>query len=114
MMIMLWLAATYGLCFGIMNDKASLVTDLLRKIPLGQDEDGVTFFDRMFACSYCTGAHCGWVVWLLFWGATGEPPAEGWHAAASVPMWMFASGAWCYMADSLSRLAEGHTPVEGD
>jgi hypothetical protein len=114
MEVLIWLAATYGICFGIMNDKAKFVTDLMRAIPLMRDDEGVTFFDRMFACSYCTGAHCGWIVWLLSWAATNEPPAQSWHAAASICLWMISAASWCYLADSMSRLMEGHTPVEGD
>jgi len=64
MEIFVLILASYGLTFGLMNDKAKLLTDLLKKIPLFVREDR-TFFDRMFVCPYCTGFHTGWMVYLL-------------------------------------------------
>ena len=52
MEIFVLILASYGLTFGLMNDKAKLLTDLLKKIPLFVREDR-TFFDRMFVCPYC-------------------------------------------------------------
>jgi len=85
------LLAAYAIVFGLQNDKAKPLTDLLRR---------VGFFERMLACSYCTGFHCGWMVWLLTWGATGVPPASGWAAIPSLVLWAFASAAWCYIVDA--------------
>ena len=61
-MFLLSLIAAYGITFGLMNDKAKLLTDLLIAIPLFKDENKKTFFARMFVCSYCTGFHSGWFV----------------------------------------------------
>jgi hypothetical protein len=96
------LLAAYALAFGLQNDKLKFLTDLLRR---------VDFMDRMLSCIYCTGFHCGWVVWLLTWGATGTPPASGLAAIPSVLLWALASAAWCYVVDALvqgleARVAE--------
>lgn len=83
----------YGLCFGLQNKVSFL-------------HGKTDFTDALLACTYCTGFHCGWVAWLMFWGTTGSLPAEGWHNAASVAIWCFASAAWCYGIDALVKYLE--------
>lgn len=46
------LLAFYAVTFGLMN-----------KITFAYNKVG--FFDRMFECSYCTGFHAGWIVYIL-------------------------------------------------
>ena len=60
----LLLIAAYGVCFGLMNEKVAILNRVLYALPLFRREDG-NFFRRMFRCSYCTGFHAGWMVWLL-------------------------------------------------
>lgn len=91
------LLAAYALAFGLQNDKAKPLTDQLRKIG---------FFDRMLSCTYCTGFHCGWVVWLATWGATGVAPATDFAAVPSILLWAFASAAWCYVVDAVVQYLE--------
>ena len=93
------LLAAYALSFGFQNDKAKLLTDQLRKID---------FFDRLLNCAYCTGFHCGWIVWLLTWAATSTPPASGYHAIPSILLWSFASAAMCYVIDTAVQYLEVH------
>jgi hypothetical protein len=87
----------YSLAFGFQNDKAKPLTDLLRKIG---------FFDRMLSCTYCTGFHCGWMVWLGTWAMTGTLPADGWHILPSILMWSFCSAGSCYVIDAVVQYLE--------
>lgn len=114
---MIWtLVASYGLCFGLMNDKAWFLTDRLRAIRLWvitTPEGDTTLFERMLRCPYCTGFHTGWIAWLLGVAASWSLPvasADVAHAvvgnAAHVGTVAFASAAFCYMADTLSQWLE--------
>lgn len=84
-----YLLVAYGLCFGLMNDKAPGVPHIRK----------VAFVDRMLYCAYCTGFHCGWVVGLLRCFIEGFPS----HPIAlvgEVVAWGFASSAFCYIVDA--------------
>lgn len=105
----LWLLlASYGMCFGLMNDKAAWLTDRMRAIPfrpLGEGDERTTFFDRMLRCPYCTGFHTGWAVALVslpVHGGSYTPVG----AACSVVLLAFASAAFCYIADTVSQWVE--------
>ena len=100
MSIFLVLLAAYGLCFGLMNDKAKFLTDLLVKIPLFPDEEGNTFFARMFVCPYCTGFHTGWMAWLFFLAPTYFfDGLLGPESITEALMFGFASSVFCYGVD---------------
>lgn len=104
---LLFLFTAYGICFGVMNDKAPIVPSL-RNLPLVPDKDGRTFFSRMFACPYCTGFHAGWLAWLLLClpehlAASTAPLA----VAGSVLAHAFAASAFCYVADTAAQWLEG-------
>lgn len=107
---LLFLCAAYGLCFGVMNDKAPLLP-LLRKLPLFPDAEGRTFFVRMFACPYCTGFHAGWFVWLLtrlpYHLVSEKPNLLG--VAGEVLSHAFAASAFCYVVDIAAQWVEDHT-----
>ena len=91
--------AAYAIAFGLQNDKVKPLSDGLRVIP---------FFARMLSCSYCTGFHCGWMVWVLSWAITGVIPASGWHAAPSILLWALASAAFSYVLDAVVQRIETH------
>ena len=105
---LVFLLAAYGLCFALMNEKASIVTDLLKKVPIFTDEDGNTFFVRMFRCAYCTGFHCGWVVWCVgaFPHFITYSEYEVWAMVADVIPFAFASSAFCYALDTIIQRFE--------
>lgn len=89
------LLLAYGLCFGLQNK-----VEVLRspKWPLG------AFFERMLACSYCTGFHAGWLAWLLtrpFYGV--DVTVRG---LAVMLAWAFASAAFCFLTDATSQAVE--------
>lgn len=97
------IVAAYGMCFGLMNDKVQFLTDALQKIPLFRDDEGKTFFTRMFECPYCTGFHTGWISWALFIlpGKGGFSPLDVWEAF----LFAFASSAFSYGVDTaIARL----------
>lgn len=100
------LLASYGVCFGLMNDKAKFLTDALKRLPIFVDDDERSFFDRMFVCPYCTGFHTGWMIFLI-----SEIPVwvEGnFHAPSTVVsalLFAFASSSACYALDvAIERL----------
>lgn len=100
------LIAAYGVCFGLMNEKLAFLNRVLYALPLFRREDG-NFFQRMFKCSYCTGFHAGWVVWLV--GAlpqfflTGISVPE---MVADAAIAAFASSAVCYAVDTIIQWFE--------
>lgn len=105
MMYLLFLLTAFGLCFGFMN----------KATPLYGKSD---FFDRMLQCSYCTGFHCGWMVWVLAFIVEGKPPMGDFESALgiagviiSIPVWAFASSAFCYTLDTVTKLMESRTLV---
>lgn len=101
---MLILLVAYGICFGIMNDKAKFLTDILRSIPLFKNEKG-TLFSRMFACSYCTGFHSGWIAYLLTVPMMKEIE---WFPNVTLEAicYAFASAIFCYGVDVILQWFE--------
>ena len=100
------LLASYGLTFGIMNEKVPFLGKTLRKIPILKDEDGDAFFTRMLVCSYCTGFHTGWAVWLAH-SAGEESLSLSVASLVGVLCFAFASSAFCYMMDTAVQWLEG-------
>lgn len=103
---LLFLFAAYGICFGVMNDKAPLLP-ALRSLPLFPDKDGRTFFTRMFACPYCTGFHAGWSAWLLLRLPDILAGAGTWPVVVGdLLVHAFAASAFCYVADTAAQWLE--------
>ena len=88
----------YGLCFGLMNK----LPDFFYGLP------GI---GSLLSCAYCTGFHCGWLVWLLDQASTQSWPdgIAGWLA---VPMWALSGAAFCYAMETTLNLAESRTLTE--
>jgi len=117
------LLASYGLCFGFMNDKASWITGPLRKIRFRVRQEGdedepveTTFFDRMLRCPYCTGFHTGWMSWLAsvavvgWWVPLGKTTEElilgVLGNVVCLGLFAFASSAFCYLVDTGAQWLE--------
>ena len=101
-----FLCAAYGVCFGLMNDKAPFLP-LLRKLPLFPDKDGQTFFSRMFGCPYCTGFHAGWLVWAVTRLQEHLAMETGWVLTLGDALaHAFAASAFCYVADIVAQWVE--------
>ncbi len=96
------LLASYGACFGLMNEKLPVLNRALYKLPFGREEQG-NFFQRMFGCSYCTGFHTGWVIYAfgVLFGAA--PVVSGVYG---VVLFGFASSAFCYLFDAVMQRLE--------
>ena len=95
---LVYFLVVYGVCFGLMFDKIPVVRRV-RCVPM---------FDRMFRCAYCTGFHCGWVVWVLTVGLQPDVPemcVQGFLRG-------FASAAFCYTLDTVLRWAEAGVPTQ--
>ena len=87
--LVLALMASYGMCFGLMNDKLEFLSRWFRRSP---------FLDAMFSCAYCTGFHTGWFAWLLVRMTDMSPPTFLTDGVAVI-LTAFASAAFCYAAD---------------
>jgi hypothetical protein len=102
------LLAAYGICFGLMNDKAMWLTDPLKRILFRPDhKTGSTFFERMLVCPYCTGFHAGWMVWLIGVFPTYflSESLSG-HHLGEVILCAFASSVFCYGVDTVIQWFE--------
>ena len=80
----------YGLTFGIMN-----------KIP--QIHNRAALLDSLFTCSYCTGFHVGWMLYLVNIYST-----QNQLNLISLICWGFISSAWCYIADTFVEYLENN------
>lgn len=89
------LLVCYGLCFGLQHKAPAL-------------RSWYEWSDNLLRCSYCTGFHCGWVVWTVTW-ALGTHPIRGPFFILEVGMWSFASATFCYVLDTVVKLAEERT-----
>lgn len=114
MPLWMYFLASYGIAFGLQNDKATWLTDPLKELPLWVDEDGRTFFRRMLSCVYCVGFHTGWMTWLVHMFVDG-PPIPLWDDSLmmdiaslpcglvsnffTIPLWCFCSSTVCYSLD---------------
>jgi len=91
----LTLLVAYGICFALMNDKAWLLTEWLRKSD---------FFDRMLDCSFCTGFHSGWISLLLTQPEVLDSSFSFFLTA--LLSYGLASAAFCYVLDTWLRRLE--------
>ena len=101
-MLIYWLVA-YGLCFGLQNKLPFLYSEEYR-----ESGEPQRFLDRLLHCTYCTGFHCGWLVWLLAWGVEGKPPAGDLGIPFSLVAWAFGTAGFCYAVDALVKWLEVH------
>jgi len=89
------LVFAYGFTFGAMNKLPDFVHEKIPRI-----------LNRMLACAYCTGFHTGYLAYLAI-----SHDEIVWHHA---PIWAITSAAFSYGADTVLRLAESRTQVEGE
>jgi hypothetical protein len=103
-MLFFYMLVAYGVAFGFQNKLTFLYSEGYR-----ETGEPANILDRLLHCTYCTGFHTGWMVWLLSWWIEGKLPAEGWAVPASVLVWSFASAAFCYVVDAFVRWLESGT-----
>lgn len=102
MNVLLLLFACYGLTFGLMN-----------KIPTAIHDKLSDHLHAMLRCSYCTGFHAGWFVFVCTEIADCPPDLTIHGIAAFVIhmlMWAFASSAFCFAADVTTQWVESRIP----
>ena len=84
--LILMLLASYGLCFAIQHKLTIL-------------HNRLDFFDRMFACTYCTGFHTGWIMYcILMLNKSFE--------FNDLILVSFASSVFCYTLDEFIKYLE--------
>ena len=98
----------YAFCFWLMNKTpARLILSEGYQESGEKAEGGVRkFFDELLTCSFCTGFHCGYVTYFLFWLSAGATPLSWEHAVQAFLAGM-ASAAWCYFLDTAIAKMEG-------
>jgi len=93
--ILPYLIVAYGLCFGLQN-----------KVPFLYDKVGI--LDRMLQCTYCTGFHTGWMVYLLHVAVSGFGDLLWWQHVLLAAAWGFASSGFCYGVDAVVEYLEAY------
>ena len=95
--MIIYLLASYGLCFGLQH-----------KSPINlYGWSDVT--DKLLKCTYCTGFHSGWFIYLAHLGIDGVGEAEMWQHFLTAAMWGFASSGLCMGLDILIQYLEYYT-----
>lgn len=85
--------AIYGICFGFQH----------KAVFLHNKND---FLDKMFKCTYCTGFHCGWVVYLLFYILNQSE--YNINLLIEMTMFGFYGASMCYIIDTIIRYFESN------
>ncbi len=85
--------AIYGICFGIQNKALFL-------------HNRSIFFDKMFKCTYCTGFHCGWFVFLTF--SFINQINFNFKLIVEMIMFGFYGASMCYIIDTIIRYFESN------
>ena len=118
MIFLLLFLMSYGLCFGLMNGKARILTDRLLRIPFLMQDDGMNFFARMLICPYCTGFHTGWISWLLLRGPHHynqvTTPLHVVSAVTELIAVAYASSAVCYLLDTAAQWLEDSSKAKAE
>lgn len=86
------LLACYGLTFGLMNKTLWL-------------QNRSQFAASLLSCSYCTGFHSGWIIYLASNLEKLSPTNTDFLVTAM--LWSFASACFCYSLDvAMQKLEE--------
>ena len=111
MIYVLALLLSYAICFGAINKVG--VHFPIRQLRLLDRSVWIkgfiaAFFDTLFTCPYCMGAHAGWISWLLVWGTTGEQLLSSGSGgpALGIGCWALISSAFCYLTDTWAASLE--------
>lgn len=78
----------YGVTFGLMNKTLWL-------------QNRSSYLGKLFECSYCTGFHAGWIIYL-----TKLINTEMQFNIIGLIYFCFASSAFCYIADCICEYLE--------
>ena len=82
--MLIQLLAIYGLAFLLKESAGPFdIMDWLRNALMRNKHVGV-FFYKLFACYFCVGCHCGWIVYLLSANVYSWPFFVLWTLAGGV------------------------------
>ena len=95
--LIIYTIAIYGLCFGIQH----------KALFLHNKND---FFDTMFKCTYCTGFHCGWSVYLMFYFFNKSE--FNYDMIFDMTIFAFYGASMCYIIDTVIRYFESNIIVQ--
>jgi len=85
------LLACYGLTFGLMNKTLWL-------------QNRSQFASSLLSCSYCTGFHSGWIIYLI--SNLNKLDVRSVEALVNVILYSFASACFCYVLDVFAQKLE--------
>ena len=85
------LLACYGLTFGLMNKTLWL-------------QNRSQFASSLLSCSYCTGFHSGWIIYLI--SNLNKLDVRSVEALVNVILCSFASACFCYVLDIFAQKLE--------
>jgi len=85
------LLACYGLTFGLMNKTLWL-------------QNRSQFASSLLSCSYCTGFHSGWIIYLI--SNLDKLNITSASAISNVLLYSFASACFCYILDVFAQKLE--------
>lgn len=103
--ILLNLLVSFGLCFGLQNKCRFLYSATYLLAADAGHTTPVLWRDRLLACTYCTGFHCGLLVWA-YRSFLLPMRVPSWGDLLWAPIWAFASAAFCYAVDALIQMFE--------
>lgn len=90
-MTMFELLACYGLTFGLMNKTLWL-------------QNRSQFASSLLSCSYCTGFHSGWMIYILT--SLNEKDIKDVNVLSDLIVYSFASACFCYVLDVVAQRLE--------
>ncbi len=65
-----------------------------------------TFTDALLKCSYCTGFHAGWIVWLAHLASQPDLQWSFFPVVISTVLFAFGSAGFAYFGDVLTQWLE--------
>lgn len=65
MILILWMLAIFGLAFLLKESDGPWGMMAWIRNKLMQNKYVGVFFYKLFACYFCVGFHCGWIIYLL-------------------------------------------------
>ncbi len=92
MMWIIMLLAAHSVCFGLQHKVAFIHGKL-------------SFLDKMLSCTYCTGFHAGWIVYLATWIPAFSETSITMNILQCV-VFAFASASFSYFFDEVISTLE--------
>jgi hypothetical protein len=113
----LFILAAYALTFAVQNDKIWGICHLIQRCTESESRVAHWVID-LVNCTFCTGFHAGWIVWLLglmVWTPPLETGLDLLQEAVRLFLMGLVSSAACYAMDEAVATLEhvrGHQPED--